>query len=55
MLQTHVKFPNIQMSTGIVGYRKLLDIKELLIMHLSCEYFIHIVKEIWYVKTQGKY
>lgn len=34
------------MSIGIVGYRKLLAIKELLIVHISCELFIHIVKEI---------
>lgn len=46
MLQPHVKFSNIQMSIGIAGYGKLLAIKELLIVHISCELFIHIVKEI---------
>lgn len=55
MLQTHVKFSNIHMIIGIVGYGKLLAIKELFIVHISCELFFYIVKEIRYVKTQGKY
>lgn len=54
MLQTHVKFSKIQMSMGIVGYGKLFANKELLIVHISCELFIHIVKKI-YVNTQHKY